>query len=57
MPSYIHINAKNHFTETNLQGLIHAEDTLLCLMFKAKSEYELNLINSYFQNKDLNSFR
>ena len=38
--------------------LIHAKDTLLRLMFDAKLDYELNLINSYLQNnyKDSNSF-
>lgn len=41
---------KNHFTEANLQRLIQAEDTLLHLMFKAKSDYEQNLINGYLHD-------
>ena len=47
---------KKHFTEANLQRLIQAEDTLLHLMFKAKSDYEHNLINRYLQFKDSNIF-
>ena len=50
MPSYL-ISLKPAFMR-----LIHAKDTLLRLMFDAKSDYELNLINSYLQNKDSNSF-
>ena len=43
---------KNHFTESNLQRLIHAEDTLLTLISKAKSDYETNLVTNYLQSKD-----
>ena len=48
---------KKHFTESNLKRLIYAEDTLLNLIFKAKLDYESDLINSYIQSTNPNIFR
>jgi len=47
---------RHHFTTSNLHRLINAEDSLQHSLFTAKSNYELNLINSYARSKDPNVF-
>ena len=45
-----------HFTISKLQLLIQAEDAFQLSLSKAKSEYELGLINNYTQSKDVKLF-